>query len=452
MRHELQAIVGIDHVRAPGAADLADATEWSGLRGRADAVVLPGCPEEVAAVVAWCYEHDVPITPRGGGTGWAGGAVPDGGVVLGLERLTRVRRVDPAWWRMEVDAGVTTATVARRAREEGLYYPVDPGAAESSHIGGNLATNAGGPHALKHGVTRSWVMGLDVVLAPGERVRLGGPVRKDVAGYDLVSLLVGSEGTLGVICGAWLRLVPAPEASSSIAVACESAKAAAAAMERALTCGIVPAALEYLDDGAVAAASAGAPLFVPPGGVLLLADVEGDPVQVARDHDTLREALEGGDGVLAVAEFAARTDRETLWRWRDGIGLAVIAQRGGKLSEDLAVPVDRLAEAIDETQVIGVRHGLDACSWGHAGDGNLHSTFLLDAADPAQRAKADAAAQDLFALARRLGGTVSGEHGIGRLKAGQLREQWAPAAVAAHEAVKRALDPKGLLNPGVKRP
>lgn len=449
---ELQAIVGTVHVRAPGAADLADATEWSGLRGRADAVVLPGSPEEVAAVVAWCYAHDVPITPRGGGTGWAGGAVPEGGVVLALERLARVRRIDPAWWRMEVDAGVTTATVARRAREEGLYYPVDPGAAESSHIGGNLATNAGGPHALKHGVTRSWVLGLDVVVAPGERVRLGGPVRKDVAGYDLVSLLVGSEGTLGVIVGAWLRLVPAPEASSSVAVACESAKAAAAAMERALTCGLVPAALEYLDDGAVAAASAGAPLHVPPGGVLLLADAEGDPVQVARDHDTLREALEGGDGVLAVAEFATRTGREALWRWRDGIGLAVIAQRGGKLSEDLAVPVDRLAEAIDETRVIGARHGLDACSWGHAGDGNLHSTFLLDAADPAQRAKADAAAQDLFALARRLGGTVSGEHGIGRLKAGQLREQWAPAAVAAHEAVKRALDPKGLLNPGVKRP
>lgn len=452
MQPELEAIVGVEHVRAPGAADLADATEWSGLRGRADAVVLPGSPEEVAAVVAWCYAHDVPITPRGAGTGWAGGAVPDGGVVLGLERLRRVRRLDPAWWRMEVDAAVPTADVARRARESGLYYPVDPGAAESSHIGGNLATNAGGPHALKYGVTRAWVLGVEAVLAPGELVTLGGPVRKDVAGYDLVSLLVGSEGTLGVITGAWLRLVPAPEAASSIVVACESARAAGAAMERALTCGVVPAALEYLDDGAVAAAATGAPAVPPPGGVLLLADVDGDAVQVARDHDALREALEGGDGVLEVVECPARADRDELWRWRDGIGFAVVAQHGGKLSEDLAVPVDRLAEAIDETRAIGVRHGLEACSWGHAGDGNLHATFLLDAGDPLQRARADAAAQDLFALARRLGGTVSGEHGIGRLKAGQLRHQWAPAAVAAHEAVKRALDPKGLLNPGVKLP
>lgn len=449
---ELQAIVGAEHVRAPGAADLIDATEWSGLRGRADAVVAPGTPEEVAAVVAWCYAHDVPLTPRGGGTGWAGGAVPDGGVVLALARLDGVPHVDPAAWRLRTPAGVTTATVARRAREEGLYYPVDPGAAESSQIGGNLATNAGGPHALAHGVTGRWVLGLQAVLAPGELVELGGPVRKDVAGYDLVSLLVGSEGTLGVICGAWLRLVPAPEASSSLAVVCESASAAAAAMERALTCGIVPAAIEYLDDATAAAARAGAPAEVHAGGVLLLADLEGDAVQVARDHDALREALEGGDGVLGVTEFLARADREALWRWRDGIGLAVAAQRGGKLSEDIAVPVDRLAEAIDETRAIGARHGLDACSWGHAGDGNLHSTFLLDHTDPAQRARADAAAQELFALARRLGGTVSGEHGIGRLKAGQLREQWAPAAVAAHEAVKRALDPKGLLNPGVKLP
>lgn len=452
MQPELEAIVGVENVRAPGAADLADATEWSGLRGRADAVVLPGSPEEVAAVVAWCYAHDVPITPRGAGTGWAGGAVPDGGVVLGLERLRRVRGIDPAWWRMEVDAGVPTADVARRARESGLYYPVDPGAAESSHIGGNLATNAGGPHALKYGVTRAWVLGVEAVLAPGELVALGGPVRKDVAGYDLVSLLVGSEGTLGVITGVWLRLVPAPEAASSIAVACESARAAGAAMERALTCGVVPAALEYLDDGAVAAAAAGAPAVPPRGGVLLLADVDGDAIGVARDHDALREALEGGDGVLDVVEFPARADREELWRWRDGIGIAVAAQHGGKLSEDLAVPVDRLAEAIDETRAIGARHGLEACSWGHAGDGNLHATFLLDAANPLQRTRADAAAQDLFALARRLGGTVSGEHGIGRLKDGQLRHQWAPAAVAAHEAVKRALDPKGLLNPGVKRP
>lgn len=449
---DLEAIVGADHVRAPGAADLADATEWSGLHGRADAVVAPGTPEEVAAVVAWCYEHDTPLTPRGGGTGWAGGAVPDGGVVLALERLDRVRALDPAAWRMDVEAGVTTATVARRAREEGLYYPVDPGAAESSQIGGNLATNAGGPHALRHGVTRAWVLGLQAVLAPGELVTLGGPVRKDVAGYDLVSLLVGSEGTLGVICGAWLRLIPAPEAASSLAVACESAAAAGAAMERALTCGIVPAALEFLDDVTVAAAAAGAPMDVPRGGVLLLADTEGDAVQVARDHDALREALEGGDGVLEIAEFAGRADREDLWRWRDGVGLAVAVRRGGKLSEDIAVPVDRLAEAIDETRAIGRRHDLEACSWGHAGDGNLHSTFLLDHTDAAQRARADAAAQELFALARRLGGTVSGEHGIGRLKAGQLREQWAPAAVAAHEAVKRALDPKGLLNPGAKRP
>lgn len=449
---ELEAIVGPGAVRPPGAADLADATEWSGLRGRADAVVLPGSPEQVAAVVAWCYAHDVPITPRGAGTGWAGGAVPDGGVVLALERLDRVLDLDPAWWRMRVQAGVTTATVARRAREAGLCYPVDPGAAESSQIGGNLATNAGGPHALKHGVTGAWVLGVQAVLAPGELVTIGGPVRKDVAGYDLCSLLVGSEGTLGVITGAWLRLIPAPEAAASLVVACASAEAAGGALQRLLTCGVVPAALEYLDDAAVAAAAAGAPAALPQGGVLLLADVDGDGDQVRREHTAMRDALGDADGILEVASVTDTAARRALWRWRDGIGLAVIARHGGKLSEDLAVPVDRLAEAIEQTRAIGARHGLEACSWGHAGDGNLHATFLLDVTRAEQRARADAAAQELFALARSLGGTVSGEHGIGRLKSGQLRHQWAPAAVAAHEAIKRALDPKGLLNPGVKLP
>ena len=180
------------------------------MRGVAEAVVRPADAEQVAAVVAWCGENEVPIVPRGGGTGWAGGAVPRGsGVVMALERLNRVRRLDPLQWRMCAEAGVTTATVQRLARENGLYYPPDPGAAESSQIGGNVATNAGGPHCFKYGVTGAWVTGLEVVLAGGEIVRFGGPVRKDVAGYDLRSLMIGSEGTLGIITAVWLRLIPA---------------------------------------------------------------------------------------------------------------------------------------------------------------------------------------------------------------------------------------------------
>jgi FAD/FMN-containing dehydrogenase len=212
----------------------------------------------------------------------------------------------------------------------------------------------------------------------------------------------------------------------------------------------VPSALEYLDERVVAL---GAPSF--PGGDLgagfaLLLEADGTAEEAERGRDELLEAVR--DDALALHAPSAPADVRAFWQWRSGVSLAVTASEGGKLSEDIAVPVDRLAEAIEETVAIGDRHGLTACSWGHAGDGNLHSSFLLDPGDDAMRERADAAAQDLFAMARELGGTASGEHGIGLLKAGQLSAQWAPAAVAAARAVKRALDPKGLFNPGKKEP
>jgi glycolate oxidase subunit GlcD len=442
----LCAIAGEDRVRAPRAADLSDDTEGAGLRGQAHAVVEPGTAEQVAEVVRWCYAHDVPITPRGAGTGYAGGAVPQGGVVLSTAGLTRIRSFDPALWRIEVEAGVLTGTLQRRAREEGLIYPVDPGSQESSTVGGNIATNAGGPHSFKHGVTRAWVTGLEAVLAPGELVRVGGPVRKDVAGYDLTSLLVGSEGTLGIVTAAWLRLIPAPAAAFPVAAVLPDARAGQEALEAVLVSGVVPSALEFLDAGALAAAPA--PFLPSGGGFLVIAEADGTTEAEARaSRAELVEALAGAEHVHAPEDLAGVLD---LWRWRDGVGHAVSARHGGKLSEDIGVPMDRLAEAVEATVEIGARHGLDAVSWGHAGDGNVHATFLLDPSDAAQRERAATAAHELFTLAIELGGTVSGEHGVGLLKNGQLRRQWAPAAVAAHEAIKAALDPKGLLNPGKK--
>jgi glycolate oxidase subunit GlcD len=450
MKSDLARIVGDEHVLDPTAQYLDDASAASGVHGRADVVVRPGSADEVSAVVRWCYEHDVAIVPRGGGTGYAGGAVPlDGGVVLALERLRAIRSFDPLLWRMEVEAGVLTSTVARLARENGLLYPPDPGAAESSHIGGNAATNAGGPHAFKYGVTGAWITGLEAVVAPGELVQLGGPVRKDVAGYDLRSLLIGSEGTLGIITAVWLRLMPAPETALPVAAAFTDARAGAAAIEAVMASGVIPAAIEYLDAGSVDAAAATFPAPLDDERRFLLL-VEADGTRAGAEHAVgeLREAL--GDAVVHAPVTPA--DVRAFWEWRSAVSHAVTATRGGKLSEDVAVPVDRLAEAIEETVAIGERHGLEACSWGHAGDGNLHSTFLLSPGDEDERERADAAAHDLFAMAIRLGGTVSGEHGIGLLKNGQLRHQWAPAAVALHRSVKEALDPKGLLNPGKKLP
>jgi glycolate oxidase subunit GlcD len=448
IERDLRAAVAAD-VAGPSAAYLNDMTEARGLRGRADAVALPRTAEEVAEVVAWCYERGVPVVPRGGGTGYAGGAVPlDGGVVLSLERLGRVRSFDPLLWRMEVEAGLTTAEVRRVAREGGLLFAPDPGAAEQSQIGGNIATNAGGPHAYKYGVTGAWVMGLEVVVAPGELVRFGGPVRKDVAGYDLRHLLVGSEGTLGVITSAWLRLVPAPEAAWPVIGFFDGVRAGAAAIERVVGSGLPAAALEYLDSETMRYAGPTFPGEVPAGAFGVLAEADGSHDEAARVRQDLLEVL----GEDALALYAPQTPQEiaALWRWRDGLALVVDVQRGGKASEDIAVPLDRLGEAIEASLEAGKRVGIPAASWGHAGDGNLHTTFLLAGDDERELALAPQLSEALFDIALRLGGTISGEHGVGFVKRNWLERQLGPRAFELHTAIKRAFDPQNLLNPGKK--
>jgi FAD/FMN-containing dehydrogenase len=421
----------------PPARYLHDATSQRGVRGVAAAVVRPADADEVVAVVAWCYSNDVPIVPRGGGSGLAGGAVPldAGAVVLSLERLVRVRSFDPLLWRMEVEAGVPTSHVQRLARENGLWFPPDPGAAEQSQIGGNVATNAGGPHAFKYGQTGAWVTGVEAVVAPGSLVRFGGPVRKDVAGYDLKDLMIGSEGTLGVITAVWLRLIPAPERAPTVVAALfSSERAGCAAVLEVLGSGIRCEAIEFVDGTAFAAAATAFPGHPPPEpGFLVLIEHLGAP-------DEIEQLFSGADHVVRLRPRDA-------WRWRDTVHGAVTSLRGGKLSEDVAVPVERLADALEHLGEIGTRHGLESCAWGHAGDGNIHATFLID---PADASTAERAASDVFDMAVKLGGTVTGEHGIGWLKRGRLAQQWTPAAVELHGRVKQAFDPKGLFNPGKK--
>jgi glycolate oxidase subunit GlcD len=446
LRAELAQLVGEAAVLTPEPYLVTDLTQ---LPGSAEAVVLPSSAEEVAKVVAWCYERDVPITPRGGATGLAGGAVADGGIVLGLERLNRIRSFDPLLWRLHAEAGVTTATVQRTARESGLFFPPDPGAAELSQLGGNVATNAAGPHAFKYGATGAWVTGLEAVLPPGDLVTVGGAIRKDVAGYDLKSLLIGSEGTLGIVTAVWLRLIPAPEVTLPVVAFHRDTPAGCDAILRVLGSGITAAAVEYLDLEALASGAAAYEAGVPAdAGFMVIAEADGSAEEAERIRAELAEAL--SEGALAVHSPRDRAGLEALWRWRGGLAFAVIARRGGVVSEDVVVPLDRLAEAIEGTVELGRRHDLLALSFGHAGDGNLHSTFLIEPDDPDELARALAACEDLFDLAVSLGGSVSGEHGLGLMKRGQLARQWQPRALELHAAVKAAFDPKNLLNPGKK--
>ena len=248
---------------------------------------------------------------------------------------------------------------------------------------------------------------------------------------------------------AWLRLVPAPEAAWPVAAFYAGIGAGCRAIERVFGNGLEVAALEYLDGGTLDAAGASFPVGMPSGaGFLVIAEADGSAEEAARLRDEVASVL--GEGALAVSAPSTKEEVADLWRWRDGVTFAVTAQLGAKLSEDIAVPLDRIEEAIEETLDIGRRHGLPACSWGHVGDGNLHSTFLLAPDDPEQLARAARAADDLLAMALRLGGTVSGEHGLGLVRSGWLARQWGPRAAALHTEIKRVFDPKGLLNPGKK--
>jgi glycolate oxidase subunit GlcD len=455
---ELSRLIGSEHVlRAPvGSPYDRDAGRRRGVESKADAVALPGSAEEVAKVVAWCYEHDVPIVPRGGGTGMMGGAVAtQGGVVVSMERLRRVRELEPGLWRMLAEAGVSTRDVQRLARENGLMFAPDPGAAEQSQIGGNVATNAGGPHALKYGVTGAWVAGLEVVLAPGEVVQVGGWAAKDVAGYDLRSLLVGSEGTLGLITAVRLRLLPAPQEALSTVVFLRTRAEGYEAIEAVLGAGLRPSVLDFLDGetmrmmgaayGAAVSSVYQADGVRTEAGFVLIIEVDGS----SEEARTQREELGGvlGDGAMAVDEIE---NAQALWRWRDGINGVVTAERGAKVSEDVVFPLERLGEGLERFEAIAGEHGLRSCAWGHGGEGNVHATVLVDPAVGAELDAAEAVGEQLFELVVALGGSVAGEHGVGWLKRGRLAAQWDLRAVQLHEQIKEVFDPKGLLNPGKK--
>jgi glycolate oxidase subunit GlcD len=447
---DLASVVSAESLVEPQGRYLADLM-GRGVQGTADAVVLPSSVGEVAAVMRWCYENEIPLTARGGGTGLAGGAIPvGGGVVIGFERLNKIRQFDPLLWRMHVEAGVTTGDIQRLARESGLRFPPDPGAAEISQIGGNIACNAGGPHAFKYGVTGNWVTGLEVVIPPGEIVHIGGPLRKDVAGYDVKNLLVGSEGTLGLITAAWLKLVPAPELELPVIGLYRDAEAGISAIERVLASGVVPAAIEYLDGVTLQYSGDAYPFGLPDGAAfMVITEADGSHAEARRVAAELQEAL--AEDAVAVHAPLEPSEVADLWRWRGGAAFAILAQRGGAYSEDIAVPLDKLRDVARETLEIGARHNVPALSFGHAGDGNIHSTFLFSPDDLEEEQRADDACHELFELALRLGGTVSGEHGIGWLKRGQLEHQLGPTGFDLHNRIKQTFDPKNLLNPGTKR-
>lgn len=448
----LAAIVGAAHVVADEAARAMYETDALERRvAPAIAVVRPGSTTEVAAVLRLCSERRLPVVPRGAGTGYSGGAVPAvPAVVLSLERLNRILEIDEANLLAVVEPHVITADLNTAAERVGLHYPPDPASLDKSTIGGNLAECAGGPRAFKYGTTRRYVLGLEAVLASGEIVHTGGRTVKNVVGYDLTQLLVGSEGTLAVITKATLRLVPRPPARQSVKASFASVAAAAEAVIEMVRARVVPAAVELIDresleavaryTGSEALASAGAE-------AVLLIDVDGLPAAVAEEVPRVVEACRRA-GAREIVVAATGTERDELWRVRRELSFALRAIAPMKINHDVVVPKGRVPELVALIARLRERYRLTVPCFGHAGDGNIHVNIMVDPADPDALARARAAEGELFPGVVALGGSISGEHGIGLTKAPYLGVELDEATIALMRRVKQAFDPLGILNPG----
>ena len=415
-----------------------------------DAVVLPQTNEEVALAVRVAGQYRVPVLPRGMSSGLAGGSIPtQGGLVIALTRMNRILEIDHENMTVLVQAGVVTADLQREVEALGLFYPPDPSSNQQSTIGGNVACNAGGPRCLKYGVTGDYVMGLTAVLANGEILHTGGKAIKNVTGYNLTQLLVGSEGTLAIITEVLLRLLPRPTHVRTALAHFPRLADAGRAVQHVLARGVVPATLELLDETAIAcieeAMHLGLPLNVE---ALLLIECDGfDEGAVIRELEAAAAACrETGASRVEVARDEA--ERARLWRARRSVSPALARKAPNKLGEDITVPRSAIPEAVRRIKEVSARYGLPIVIFGHAGDGNLHPNILFDRRSPDQWAKVEPMAREIFSLALELGGTLSGEHGVGTFKRPFMRRALGEVSIVAQWQIKRALDPLNILNPG----
>jgi len=445
----LPALLSAGEVRLDEAARAEHSGDKWFARGIPDAVVLPRSTRSVVKLLRWASRHGIPVTPRGAGHGYVGGCVPvRGGIALSLDRMKRIKEVHGADFVAVVQPGVRTLALQERVEREGLFYPPDPASRSESSLGGNIATNAGGPRCLKYGVTRDYVLGLEVVLADGTLVRLGGRTHKNKTGFEIARLFVGSEGLLGVITEATLKLLPLPPARSCAVAGYGSMRQAAQAMRAIFARGILPCALEVADAFTLEAARrrTGNPLLKGCN-ALVIVELDGQPASVRAELRSVEQALDSfkprtrarGHGTAGVERF---------WQFRREFSYALRDTGLTKLNEDVVVPRGRLEDLFAFAARLQRQHGFPVACFGHAGDGNIHVNVMIDPKQPGVRTRSRRALDDLFQQVLAWGGAITGEHGVGLAKKPWWNLAVSPAVRQLHRRIRQALDPQEILNPG----
>lgn len=442
-------IVGAENVRSSQAELLAysyDAT--ANFQAKPDLVVSPQTTEEVAEIVKLCSKEQLPIVPRGSGTNLAAGTVPTaGGVVILFNRMNRIVELDMENLTITVQPGVITQDICSFVEQNGLFYPPDPSSMKISTIGGNVNENSGGLRGLKYGVTKDYVKALIAVLPNGEVLKTGGKLAKDVAGYDLTALLVGSEGTLGVITEITLKLIPLPAAKKTGIAYFNSLEDAAKTVSSIIANKIIPVTLEFMDKGTIGAVEDFMKIGLPRDAEgMLLFEQDGDEETVIRDTKRMIEiAVENGATSTALA--ASNEEADVLKTGRRVALSALARKRPTTILEDATVPRSEIAKMVREIQGIAERHDVQICTFGHAGDGNLHPTCLTDVRDQEEMKRVERALDEIFEAAIRLGGTITGEHGVGEMKAPYLEWKIGQSGVQLMRSIKEAIDPQNIMNP-----
>jgi glycolate oxidase len=447
--NKLQQIVGKAHC-SQAAEDLLcysyDATRKIHLP---DAVIFPESTAEVSAVIHLANAEGFYVIPRGSGSGTTGGALPvRGGVVLVTTRLNRILKIDTDNLVVHVEPGVLTGQLHAAVEKLGLYYPPDPSSADFSTLGGNLGECAGGPKAVKYGVTRDYVLGLEVVIGTGDIIHTGVQTTKGVVGYDLTRLMVGSEGTLGVITRMVLRLIPKPESIKTMKVIFQRIETAAETVAEIIKRGFIPRTIEYMDNASIRCAEAYLNTGLPiDAGALLIIEVDGKIAETEHDIIQLKKLCESMGAIEAViAETQAEAKR--LWQTRKSLSSAMYRYGPDKINEDIVVPRSKIPDMVRKIEALKSETGLTMASFGHAGDGNIHFHIMLDKKIKEDALKAQRAVNDLFDYTLTLGGTISGEHGVGTTKAPYFSKEIGPIETELMKKIKSVFDPKWILNPG----